>query len=421
MSEKKIKNYPRIRKRRRVYMIIAQILVLCLLSVGTYAYAVLNKIQNYNLDASNLQFNDEVDASKYTGFTNVALFGLDSRDETLGEGNRSDAIIIASINNNTGKIKLVSVYRDTYLDVGGGEYNKANTAYSYGGPEAALNMINKSLDLAVDKYVSVSFGGLATAIDELGGLDIDMTSEEVVWMNGYIAETSEASGIWSPTLDDSEITDGVHHLNGIQATAYCRIRYTSGDDYKRTERQRIVVEKIFEKTKTMNIKQVINIANKVFPMTQTNMSLSSLIKLGRRLMKFDISSQVGFPFEKSSGYVSGAGSVVLASDLAADVSMLHKILFNEKDYSPSEYVRGASANIACTETTTPPSGEGYDELYYDEDVSYDDTVADDSTTQDQTEEQSDGESTDTTTPEQPVETPEQPPVTQNIKDIYKKN
>lgn len=361
MKNKKRKSMQSKRSKKRKILILIEVLLSVLVILASYFAFIILKINKVGLDENAISFNSEVDASKLTGYTNVALFGLDSRDDTLGKGNRSDAIMIASINNNTKKIKLVSIYRDTLLDIGNGEYNKANSAYSYNGPEGALNMINKACDLTINKYISVSFKGLASAIDSLGGIDIEMTEEEVMWTNGYIAETSKASGIWSPLLKGSEIKDGIHHLNGIQATAFCRIRYTRGDDYKRTERQRLVLEKVFEKAKTMDFKKLISISNNIFGMIQTNIGFNEFVKLGSKIISYNITTTTGFPFNKTSGYVAGAGSVVLASNLSEDVSMLHKILFNEKDYNPSREVMYISNIIASTKTSSGEEDKNIEE------------------------------------------------------------
>ena len=113
----------------------------------------MNKLSSVKLDTDKLNISDEVKHEK--GYTNVALFGLDSRENDLGKGNRSDTIIIASLNNDTKEVKLVSIYRDTLLELDDGSYNKANSAYSFGGPEGAVSLINRNLDMNIEKYVTL--------------------------------------------------------------------------------------------------------------------------------------------------------------------------------------------------------------------------------------------------------------------------
>ncbi len=152
----------------------------------------MNKLSSVKLDTDKLNISDEVKHEK--GYTNVALFGLDSRENDLGKGNRSDTIIIASLNNDTKEVKLVSIYRDTLLELDDGSYNKANSAYSFGGPEGAVSLINRNLDMNIEKYVTVNFNALVDVIDAVGGLDLELTHDEVGHMNNYCVETSKVTG-----------------------------------------------------------------------------------------------------------------------------------------------------------------------------------------------------------------------------------
>ena len=201
----------------------------------------MTKIETTELDTDKLNI-AETSEEQETGYLNVALFGLDSREGDLGKGNRSDTMMIASLNKATGEVKLVSVYRDTLLELDDGSYNKANAAYAFGGPEGAISMINRSMDMDISKYVAVNFNALVDVIDALGGLDITLTDAEVVHMNNYCVETSKVTGA-DYTKIEPEVA-GTYHLNGVQAVSYSRIRYTGGGDFERTSRQRHVLELI---------------------------------------------------------------------------------------------------------------------------------------------------------------------------------
>lgn len=166
----------------------------------------------------------------------VALFGIDSRDMTEMDSSNSDVIILASVNNSTGEIKLASVYRDTCLKTGKNRYKKVNEAYGIGGPKKAIEVLNENLDLQIDDYVAVNWAAVATAINMLGGVDIEITDREFKYINAYITETVNSTGIPSVHLESA----GPNHLDGVQAVAYSRIRY-SDNDFKRTERQRLVL------------------------------------------------------------------------------------------------------------------------------------------------------------------------------------
>ena len=229
-------------------------------AAAAYVTSKMDKMEVEQLDANKLEINQEVEHK--TGYLNVALFGVDSRELSLGKGTRSDTIIVASLNQETGEIKLCSVYRDSLLQQSDGSYNKANAAYSFGGVEGAVALLNKNLDMNIEHYVTVNFNALSDVVDALGGLDIEMTHTEAELTNGYFEEVAKVTGREFEMVDGYE---GLIHVNGGQATAFCRIRYTQGDDFKRTERQRLVIEKIVEKLQSANlatINKIIDISSK---------------------------------------------------------------------------------------------------------------------------------------------------------------
>lgn len=203
-----------------------------------------NSIYDDKYDTGEIHINEDLDISK--DYTNIALFGVDSREGNLGINSHSDSIIVLSINNITGDTKMLSVYRDTFVQFYKGDsvqYNQASTANYYGGAVAAVNMLNKMLDLNITDYITVNFAGLANIIDALEGIDIEINEDEMNLINGYLTETREVTGLESPDVT----TYGRVHLNGLQATAYCRNRYTAftkedgtvvEKDYARSERQR---------------------------------------------------------------------------------------------------------------------------------------------------------------------------------------
>ena len=257
------------RRRRRRLVIILELIILCILGTTAFGLFKLGKMERTNL--SNIKNN----GLKQTGYTNVALFGLDSRENDLGKGNRSDTIIIASLNNDTKEVKLVSIYRDTLLELDDGSYNKANSAYSFGGPEGAVSLINRNLDMNIEKYVTVNFNALVDVIDAVGGLDLELTHDEVGHMNNYCVETSKVTGKSYEKIEPE--VEGTYHLNGVQAVSYSRIRYTEGGDFKRAERQRLVLQKIADKAQNMSVGTVNKIIDSVFPQISTNFTLAEMI------------------------------------------------------------------------------------------------------------------------------------------------
>lgn len=326
------------RRRKRTLIIILEIIILAVLGVVAYGMFVMDKMDTTTLNK------DKLEVYKDTGdFTNIALFGLDSRDGELDGGVQSDCIMIASINNKTNEIKLVSVYRDTLMKITKEKYGKANSAYNIGGPTEAIALLNRNLDMDIEKYISVNFNALADVVDALGGIEVEMTDEEVYWTNGYCTETSKVVGRKTTELSGA----GVHKLDGIQAVSYARIRYTEGMDFKRTQRQRIVLEKIAEKAQKANIGTLNNIVNKVMPQISTNLTVSNMLGLAAHAADYKLGEMSGFPFEVTTceNVKNHKGSYVTAIGLAKNVSELHEFLFGEQNYEPSETVKDISANV----------------------------------------------------------------------------
>lgn len=338
------------RRRRRILFGI-EIFILLILIAGVFIYAKLGKMNFTSLDFSKIGVNSGVSNNKVMkGYTTIGLVGLDNRSTKLKSGN-SDTMIIASINNDTKKVKLVSVYRDTYLRIGedsegNGQYSKANAAYAKGGAEQFLNMLNTNLDLNVTDFVSVDFQAVAEAVELLGGIDVELKEEEVVHLNNYCVETSKVTGMDYTPLEKKE---GTHHLNGVQTVAYARIRYTAGNDFRRAARQREVIYKIVEKAKKSDIATLSKILDKVFPNIYTSFTKAEILQMGMSMLSYDIEDQTGFPFDHLYGQrvkdAMGGKDVVLPVTLESNVIKLHEFLYPEDSYTPSEEVKAYSQRI----------------------------------------------------------------------------
>lgn len=337
-----------------------EIIVLLLFIGGLYVYGQLNskldKINQPVLDDSKIKVNQEVQdsidsqESTLTGYTTYALFGIDHRDKnTALGGENSDTIIIASVNNDTKDVKLVSVYRDTLLNLGNDTYSKANAAYAYGEAEQAITMLNTNLDLNISEYATVNFNALTTIIDDLGGLDMDMSYAEIVHMNNYCVETSEETGkdytpIELPDRpDDIEAVQYHYHLNGVQATSYCRIRYTASLDMGRTERQRRVIQMIVSKAKSAGLGKIFKIMDDVFPMVTTPMTKDEILQLLPTLIGYSVDDTTGFP--TSYKFSNVKGSIIVPTTLETNVIELHKFLYGDEAYTPSATVKANSEKI----------------------------------------------------------------------------
>lgn len=337
-----------------------EIIVLLLFIGGLYVYGQMNskldKINQPVLDDSKIKVNQEVQdsidsqESTLTGYTTYALFGIDHRDKnTALGGENSDTIIIASVNNDTKDVKLVSVYRDTLLNLGNDTYSKANAAYAYGEAEQAITMLNTNLDLNISEYATVNFNALTTIIDDLGGLDMDMSYAEIDHMNNYCVETSEETGkdytpIELPDRpDDIEAVQYHYHLNGVQATSYCRIRYTASLDMGRTERQRRVIQMIVSKAKSAGLGKIFKIMDDVFPMVTTSMTKDEILQLLPTLIGYSVDDTTGFP--TSYKFSNVKGSIIVPTTLETNVIELHKFLYGDEAYTPSATVKANSEKI----------------------------------------------------------------------------
>lgn len=345
------------RKKRRKVLFILEIIVLLLFIGGLYVYGQISaKLDKIDIQETDLQEQDIVtndQAPQMTGYTTYALFGLDhrSRNEKLNTEN-SDTIIIASINNDTKAVKLVSVYRDTLLNVKDDTYSKANAAYALGGPAQAVNMLNTNLDLNITDYVSIDFDALVTVVDCLGGLDIPLSYAEIVHMNNYCVETAEETGksytpveLPEPKPEDQEAIVGTYHLNGVQATSYCRIRYTASLDMGRTERQRRVIQMIVDKAKKAGLSTIFDIMDQVFPMVKTSVSKTEILKLIPAMIGYCIDETTGFPQDYK--FTTVKGSVIVPTTLDSNVLKLHQFLYGNTNYTPTQDVLNKSAQIAA--------------------------------------------------------------------------
>ena len=307
-----------------------------------YAASKLNKLDTEEIPAEDIVVNKQAEEAG-EGYTNVALFGIDSRSGELEIGTRSDCIIVASLNNKTKEIRMISVYRDTILDIKDGQLQKCNAAYSFGGPTQAINMLNKNLDLDIQDYATVDFAAIANAIDLLGGIEIDLKPEEIAPLNKFVKETARVAGKKAHTVSEA----GLQQLDGVQATTYARIRSTAGGDFTRTERQRLVIEKIAEKAQQSDLATINKIIDELFPTIKTSFTATEILSYAKDFMKYKIGDSSGFPFDKTTATISGLGSIVIPVDLESNVQELHKFLYDKEGYDPSAEVKNISSAIVA--------------------------------------------------------------------------
>ena len=309
-------------------------------------------------EPSRAEFNEEKieineTAPRMTGYKTVALFGLDHRSKNAElAGENSDTIIIASINNDTSDVKLVSVYRDTFLKIRDETFNKANAAYAYGGPQQGVSMLNTNLDLDITDYITVDFSAVVNLVDAVGGLDIPLSYAEIVHMNNYCVETAEETGkSYTPIPlpekepEDLEAIVDTFHLNGVQATSYCRIRYTASLDMGRTERQRRVIQMVVSKLKTSGLTRIFDILDELIPLVQTSLSKTEILQMIPAMIGYRVDDTTGFPIKYKFANLEG-GSYIVADTLMDNVLSLHEFLYGSSEgYTPSLNISGISDEI----------------------------------------------------------------------------
>lgn len=353
--EDKINNGKKIKKQKpkKKMNIFVKILLTLLILIVVFVTVVfstsyiylknkLGKIDYVDLKSTEITINHSVDESLAT-YRNIALLGIDARSDTFGTGNRSDCIMILSLNEKTKDVKIASVYRDTYLNIDGHGLDKVTHAYSYGGPKLALNTLNKNLDLNITEFVAINFDTVRVVVDSIGGVEIPIDSQEVKYINGYINSLNKQFGTSSANIT----TPGTYKLDGVQALAYSRIRYTDGGDYKRTERMRDVFMAVFKKAKTMNISELNNLANTILPHVSTNISENEIMGMIPKAISFNIKDSFGWPYETEGKMITKVWYGV-PINLQKNVSKLHESLFNEVDYEPTDTVKNISNDIIKT-------------------------------------------------------------------------
>ena len=324
-----------------IFLLLVTILVIVAGVALGYLYSKIDKMDIQELDETDIGIDEtiKVQLSKYR---NIAIFGIDSRADDYGLGNRSDCIIIASLNQETNEIKLISLYRDTYMKMDENKrevLDKITHAYSYGGAQNAVKALNTNLDLNITEYVTVNFDALIAAVNAMGGITLDIDKSEIGYMNDYIAATSQSSGVKS-----SQITKtGKQKIDGVQAVAYSRIRYTAGGEHKRTERMRTVLEAMLTKAKTLSLGKLNNLVDTVLPRVSTNINLADILELVPSITSFNIGDSIGWPYE-TRGTSTGVYYGVPVT-LESNVIKLHQEVFEEQEYVPSETVKNISNQI----------------------------------------------------------------------------
>lgn len=327
----------------KVMLIIILLLVILLgIAAGVgfwYVQDKLGKLNYENINEEDISVTTGID-QQLKGYRTIAIFGVDSRSNELVKGTRSDSIILATIDEKKKEVKLTSVYRDTYLEITGRNLDKVTHAYAYGGATLAMSTLNTNLDLNITEFVTVNFDSVAEIVNAVGGVKMNITSEELKYINSYIDETSRVTGIASNHIT----TAGTQNLDGVQAVAYGRIRYTAGGDYKRTERMRDVMMAVFDKVKTLGISQLNKLADTLLPKLYTNITGNEILSLLPQIATYKIVDSTGWPYDTKGATIGGVwyGPPIT---LESNVKELHEKVYGQTNYEPSDKVKEISEKI----------------------------------------------------------------------------
>ena len=323
----------------KIVLVLFIVLAILLGTIFWFVHNKLSKMQQVDLNEEELGVSAQAEES-LSGYRNIAIFGVDSRSNNLEQGNRSDCIIIASINNTTKEVRLISVYRDTYVQIEGHGLDKITHAYSYGSAPLAIKTLNRNLDLNIKEFVTVNFDSVAEAVDKLGGVTINIESqEELQYLNSYIDETARVTG----KSNERVTSTGKQTLNGVQAVAYSRIRYTAGGDYKRTERMRTVIEAMLNKFKTKSVSEMNSFIDFILPKVYTNITAGDIFALMPSAASLKISESIGWPYETKGITLDRWYGVPIT--LESNVTQLHQQVFGQTDYVVTDEIKTISNSI----------------------------------------------------------------------------
>lgn len=266
---------------------------------------------------------DEIFSNK--NVWNILLIGCDSRQQ--GENGRSDTNILVSVNRETKQVTLTSIMRDCFVAIPGHTSNRLNAAYAYGGADLLLETIEKNFGIPVEQYMAVDFYSFIEIVDAIGGVDLEITEDEIEVMNQYICNLNQLRKL--PEETDQVEHGGVLHLNGTQVLAYARIRYVGNADFDRTKRQRIILTKIFEKAKRMSLLEINDMLNLLLPQVKTNMSekeIFSFLLHSTEYLQYEV-EMLRIPVDGSYEALRIRNMEVLGVDLEKNQKVLKKEIY----------------------------------------------------------------------------------------------
>ena len=321
---------------KKIILFTIFILFILFIGLGFTINNYLNKINKVPIDKADLNIKEDVDEKninivknndiniiKSKDIKSIALFGIDETEGTIG---RSDSIMILTIDNVHENLKLMSIIRDSYVVIPTkSKSDKINHAYAFGGPQLALKTLNENFNLNLNQFVSVNFSSLPKIIDSIGGISLNITNEELKYINDYINDLNAVNNTNSPNI----LVSGIQTVDGNQALAYCRIRYTSGGDFQRSQRHRTVINQLMEKCKTIPVSQYSSLLNEILPLVHTNLESSEILSLLLELssLKEKPLLQDRFPKDEDGKGQNIGGIYYYVFDKKATTEKMHNFIF----------------------------------------------------------------------------------------------
>lgn len=324
-------------KNIKVLLVILCIIITIGLSLFFTIHNKLSKVKAVKISVKPSEL--KIDTKKYNNeqinenFINILLLGEDSRDKTKDPG-RSDSIIILTLDKVHKKIKMTSLMRDMIMDnmVGQGpmkglNQDRLNHAYAYGGPELSIKVVNDNFNMNIKDFISVDFTHFDKIIDAVGGVDINISKEEIPFINSYVDEVAHIEKSSAKHINYA----GLQHLNGIEALGYCRVRYVGNADFERTQRQRTVLTEVFKKITKLNLAEASSILDTMLSQVKTSLNEAELFSdLSYILLnKMNTVEQLRLPEDKPgynyTEYVNK--TYFLGWDKEKNISDLHEFIF----------------------------------------------------------------------------------------------
>lgn len=310
--------------KKKFIIAVLSTIILILAIGGSYTYYLSSKVERVSIDRSDVINTGKETPEEANDVITIALFGSDFSE--IYDVSAADATMILAIDTKNNKIKLCSLMRDIYLDLPDGGKMNLNYTILDGGPSSILKAINYNFNLKIDKFVQVDLERLPKIIDALGGVEIEITSDELQYINGYIDNIDKNNG----TTTEHIYTAGKQLLNGTQASAYCRIRYTDGRDFRRTERQRDVLNALFVKFKDISLTEVPGIINEILPLVTTNLTNSEIISISTKALGMGLSNIEQGRFPSDENIISAGFTDMYHTNINIEgtTEELHKFLFS---------------------------------------------------------------------------------------------